>query len=156
MSSIDGLSTGLDTSQIINQLMQLERRPQLALSARRDQEQAARTELGEIRTELTALRNQAADLRLGSGFERLTATSSNPDAVSVQASSSATTGSYTFEVTQTAKAASVYSDQVYASLDLRHRGSRRQVVRAPAATRPSASRPSRGTTASPTDRSPSR
>jgi flagellar hook-associated protein 2 len=117
MSSIDGLSTGLDTTQIINQLMQLERRPQVALSTRRDQEQAARTELSEIRSDLTALRNSAADLRLSSGFDRITATSSDPDAVSVTATSSATTGSYTFEVTQTAAAASVYSDQVYASLD---------------------------------------
>ncbi len=116
MSNIDGLSSGLDTSSIINQLMQLERRPQVALTTRRDQEQAARTELSEIRSDLSALRNQAADLRLGSGFEKLTATSSNPDAVSVTASSSATTGSYTFDVTQTATAASVYSDQVFASL----------------------------------------
>lgn len=117
MSSIDGLSTGLDTSSIINQLMQLERRPQTALSTRRDQEQKARTELSEIRTDVSGVRNLAADLRLGSGFDRITATSSNPDAVSVAATSAATTASYTFEVTQTATAASVYSDQVYASLD---------------------------------------
>lgn len=117
MSNIDGLSSGLDTTSIINQLMQLERRPQAALTTRRDQEQAARTELSEIRSDLTSIRNQAADLRLSSGFDRITATSSDPDAVSVTATSSATTGSYTFEVTQTAQAASVYSDQVYASLD---------------------------------------
>ncbi len=116
-SSIDGLSSGLDTSSIINQLMQLERRPQVALTTRRDQEQAARTELSEIRSDLSAVRNQAADLRLSSGFDAITATSSNPEAVSVTASSAATTGSYTFEVTQTAAAASVYSDQVYTSLD---------------------------------------
>ncbi|MEM9563285.1 MAG: flagellar filament capping protein FliD [Actinomycetota bacterium] len=117
MSNIDGLSSGLDTSSIINQLMQLERRPQVALTTRRDQEQAARTELSDIRTDLSSIRNAAADLRLSSGFEAITATSSNPDAVSVEASSSATTGAYSFEVTQTATAASVYSDQVYASLD---------------------------------------
>lgn len=117
MTSISGLSTGLDTNAIINQLMQLERRPQDALTTRRDQEQAARTELSEIRTDISAIRNLAADLRLGNGFEQITATSSNPTAVSVSATTSATTGSYTFDVTQTAKAASVYSDQVYASLE---------------------------------------
>jgi flagellar hook-associated protein 2 len=117
MSNIDGLSSGLDTSSIINQLMQLERRPQVALTTRRDQEQAARTELSEIRSDVSALRNTAADLRLTSGWDQLVATSSNPDAVSVVAGSASTTGSYTFEVTQVATAASVYSDQVYASLD---------------------------------------
>ena len=117
MTNIDGLSSGLDTTSIINQLMQLERRPQAALTTRRDQEQAARTELSEIRSDLTALRNQAADLRLTTGWDKLTATSSNPDAVSVTASSATTTGSYTFEVSQVATAASVYSDQVYASMD---------------------------------------
>ncbi len=117
MSSIDGLSSGLDTTAIVNQLMQLERRPQAALTSRRDAEQAARTELSEIRSDLTAIRNQAADLRLATGFDRITATSSDPDAVSVEAGSATTTGSYSFVVSQTATAATVYSDQVYASLE---------------------------------------
>ena len=117
MTNIDGLSSGLDTTSIINQLMQLERRPQIALSARRDQETKARTELTEIRSDITALRNLAADLRLTTSWDRLSATSSNPEAVSVQASSAATTGSYSFTVSSVATAASVYSDQVWASLD---------------------------------------
>ncbi len=114
MSNIDGLSSGLDTSSIINQLMQLERRPQVALTNRRDQETAARTELSEIRSDITAIRNMAADLRLTTGWDKLAATSSNEDAVSVQASAAATTGSYSFEVTSVATAASVYSTQVFA------------------------------------------
>ena len=114
MSNIDGLSSGLDTSSIINQLMQLERRPQVALTNRRDQETAARTELSEIRSDITALRNMAADLRLTSGWDKLSATSSNEAAVSVQATAAATTGSYSFQVTSVATAASVYSTQVFA------------------------------------------
>ncbi|MEM7274175.1 MAG: flagellar filament capping protein FliD [Actinomycetota bacterium] len=117
MTNIDGLSSGLDTTAIINQLMQLERRPQVALTQRRDQEQAARTELSEIRSDVTALRNSAADLRLSTGWNRLIASSSNEAAVSVQASSAETTGSYSFQVTQIATAASVYSNDVYTSLD---------------------------------------
>ena len=117
MTSIDGLSSGLDTNAIVNQLMQLERRPQVALTERRDQEQAARTELSEIRSDVTALRNSAADLRLSSGWNRLLATSSNEEAVSVQATSAETTGTYSFQVTQVATAASVYSTDVYATLD---------------------------------------
>ncbi len=117
MTNIDGLSSGLDTTSIINQLMQLERRPQVALTQRRDQETAARTELSEIRSEISALRNMAADLRLSTGFDKLTASSSNEEAVSVQAGAASTTGSYSFQVTSIATAASVYSTQVYASAD---------------------------------------
>ncbi|MGI9598745.1 MAG: flagellar filament capping protein FliD [Acidimicrobiales bacterium] len=117
MTNIDGLSSGLDTTTIINQLMSIERRPQNALITRRDQEQAARTELSEIRNDVTALRTSAADLRLTTGWNRLTAASSNEEAVSVQATAASTTGSYTFQVSSIATAAAVYSTQEFASLD---------------------------------------
>lgn len=117
MAFIDGLSSGLDTTSIINQLMQIERRPQVALTTRRNQEEAARKELSGIRGDVNALRNLAADLRLSSGWDQLKATSSNPEAVTVTAGSSATTGSYSFQVSSLATAASVYSSEVYASLD---------------------------------------
>jgi flagellar hook-associated protein 2 len=37
-SSVDGLVSGLDTSTIISQLMQIERQPQTRLSAKKDAE----------------------------------------------------------------------------------------------------------------------
>lgn len=117
MSFIGGLSSGLDTSAIINQLMQLERRPQVALTNRKSREESARTELSEIRSEINALRTMASDLRLSSGWDRLVATSSSPEAVSVEATSASTTGSYSFQVTSVATAASVYSTQTFASTD---------------------------------------
>ena len=117
MTNVDGLSSGLDTTSIINQLMQIERRPQVALTTRRDQETAARTELSGIRSDVSAIRNMAADLRLTTGWNRLTAKSSNEEAVSVVAGSAATTGSYSFQVSSVATAASVYSTGVYESLD---------------------------------------
>ncbi len=117
MTNVDGLSSGLDTTSIINQLMQIERRPQVALTTRRDQETAARTELSGIRSDVSAIRNMAADLRLTTGWNRLTAKSSNEEAVSVTAGAAATSGSYSFQVTSTATAASVYSTAEYESLD---------------------------------------
>ena len=117
MSNVDGLSSGLDTSSIINQLMQIERRPQVALTTRRDQETAARTELSAIRSDVSAIRNMAADLRLTTGWNRLTAKSSNEEAVAVTAGAAATTGSYSFQVTSVATAASVYSTGTFESLD---------------------------------------
>ena len=115
MSFIDGLSSGLDTSTIISQLMQIERRPQVALGNRRTREESARTELSGIRSDVNALRTMAADLRLTTGWDKVTATSSNPDAVSVRATSASTTGTSTFRVTSLASAASMYSTATYAS-----------------------------------------
>jgi len=117
MSFIDGLSSGLDTSAIISQLMQIERQPQQRLSSRRSQEERAQTELSEIRSDINAIRNTAADLRLSSGWDQVTAASSNEEAVSVTPTSSQQTGSYQFRVTSLATAASQYSSQVYASTD---------------------------------------
>jgi len=117
MSFIDGLSSGLDTSSIISQLIQIERRPQLMLSSRRRQEESARASLSDIRSDVNSIRTQASDLRLTSGWDKVTATSSNEDAVSVQADSSSSSGALTFNVTAKATAASVYTTQQYASTD---------------------------------------
>ncbi len=117
MSFIDGLSSGLDTTSIINQLMAIERRPQLALIEQRDQRQAAKAELSAIRSDINALRDLAADFRLNSTLETVSATSSNPTAVSVVPGTAATTGTYTFEVTSVATAAAMYSTNLYAGLD---------------------------------------
>ncbi|MEL7157868.1 MAG: flagellar filament capping protein FliD, partial [Actinomycetota bacterium] len=115
-SFIDGIASGLDTSSIINQLMAIERRPQVALTTQRDQHQAAKEELSGLRSDLNALRDTAADLRLSSGWDVLAATSSDPEAVSVTATTASTTGSYSFQVTGIASAASEYTD-VYATTD---------------------------------------
>ncbi len=117
MSFIDGLSSGLDTTAIINQLMQLERRPQQALQVRRDQEQAAKTELSELRSDLQSIRNLAADLRLGTGWDKVTATVSDETAATATAGTSAVTSSYSFQVTSLATAASQYSTAEFADLD---------------------------------------
>ncbi|MEM7342591.1 MAG: flagellar filament capping protein FliD [Actinomycetota bacterium] len=117
MTFVDGLISGLDTTTIINQLMAIERRPQVALQTQRDQEQAASTELSAIRSDVNALRDLAADLRLNSSLQGITATSSNPEAVSVLATTATTTGTYTFDVSSVATAASMYSTATFASLD---------------------------------------
>lgn len=117
MSSIDGLVTGLDTTTIIKQLMAVERKPQDALTTRKTQAEKARTELTGIRSDVNALGSLAKDLRLASAWNPLKATSTNATAVTLAATSAATTGSYSFRVTSLASAASVYSTSTFASLD---------------------------------------
>lgn len=116
MTSIDGLITGLNTTQIISQLMQLERAPQTRLKQRQTEAQKIETELREMRSDVQSIRNMAADLRLGSGWDQLTATSSH-ESVSVSAGSGNVSGEISFVVQQTAAAHTIYSNETVASLD---------------------------------------
>ena len=115
-TSIDGLSTGLDTTAIIDSLLAVERLPQQRLQARRAKSQAASSELNSLRTSVTALRTTAADLRLGSGWKQLAATSSS-EAVAVEASTGDFTGAITFNVDSVASRNVVYSNAEFESLD---------------------------------------
>lgn len=116
MAFIDGLSTGLDTTAIIDSLLAVERIPQQRIMARRQRSQEASKQLGSLRTSVTNLRNAAADLRLGSGWQKLSATSSS-ESVQVEATSGRLTGAITFQVDSVASRHVVYSDTVFASLD---------------------------------------
>ncbi len=116
MTFIDGLVTGLDTTSIIAQLMQLERMPQTRLQQRQTEARTIETELRGMRSDVQAIRNKAADLRLSSGWDRLTATSSH-ESVTVRAGSGTTTGELSFRVLQTAAAHTIYSTGLVGSLD---------------------------------------
>lgn len=116
MAFIDGLSTGLDTTAIIDSLLAVERLPQQRIMARRERSQQASSQLGSLRTSVTNLRNAAADLRLGSGWQKLAATSST-EAVAVEATSGSFTGAITFQVDEVASRNVVYSNTVFESLD---------------------------------------
>ncbi len=116
MSFIDGLSSGLDTTSIINALLDIERQPQVRLIERRKTTQSAADQLGSLRTDVTSLRNAAADLKLTSGWNRLSGTSSS-DAVKVNATAGRFTGSLTFQVDSLATNHVMYSNDTIASLD---------------------------------------
>lgn len=115
-TSIDGLSTGLDTTAIIDSLLAVERLPQQRLEQRRARSQAASSELNSLRTSVTSLRSAAADLRLGSGWKQLAATSSN-ESVGVEASTGDFTGSISFNVDSVASRNVVYSNATFETLD---------------------------------------
>lgn len=94
---IDGLVSGLDTNSIVNQLMDVERRPRLQLQARRDGIQAGLDAIKAIETKLAALSTAAGAVQRSSGWTLRTATSSSP-AARVSASSGAALGSLSFTV----------------------------------------------------------
>ena len=116
MTFIDGIASGLNTTEIIDALMAVERLPQERVEARRDRSREAAEQLGSMRTSVNNLRNAASDLRLGSGWERLTGISSN-ESVQVEATSGGFTGSLTFRVDSLATTNVVYSNATAESLD---------------------------------------
>ncbi len=114
MSSVDGLVTGLDTSSIISQLMQLERIPQQRLENRANLAKSASTELDGLRTAVVGIRTAAATMKYPSAWQPLAADSS-AESVKVTASSGAMTGSLSFDVTKLASAEAIYSTNTVAS-----------------------------------------
>ncbi|WP_183094868.1 flagellar filament capping protein FliD [Nocardioides stalactiti] len=105
-ASIGGLASGLDTSTIINQLIQLESLPQTQLKSRVTTEQNKVTALQGLNTRLATLATNADALANPTGsaasvWESLKATSSN-SAVTVTASSTASPAAYNVTIGHTA------------------------------------------------------
>ena len=118
MASIDGLASGLDTTTIISQLMQLERVPQTRLQTKQSSMESSITSLRTLNTKFASLVAAAATLgaRLPgavladpptpSGWLATTASSSDAARTSATTTAGAPAGSISFHVKQLAAAAS--------------------------------------------------
>jgi len=114
--SAGGLITGLDSNQLISQLMQIERAPILRLEARVEAFEAQQEAVSGLRTQLLTLRNAAQDFRFNSVFSQFAATTSEETVLGVEISGSAPViGSYTVEVIQLASASVAHSSSVLGS-----------------------------------------
>lgn len=94
---------GFDAAGVVEQLMQLEARPLTALQTRKDSAKLAVDALDKIRSQVDAFRLAAAKLTTTTAFDRYRATSSQPDAVSVSVTGSASIGALSFTVDQLAR-----------------------------------------------------
>lgn len=102
MASISGLSSGLDTATIINQLMQLEAAPQARLKSRVTSEQSAVSTLQSLNTRVAALQTKAASLTSPTAWAPLKATSSGAG-VSVTTATGAGPATLSVTVTKVAR-----------------------------------------------------
>ena len=103
--SLSGLSTGIDTTSIITQLMAIESQPRQALVIKQDQATARQNALKDVMSKLQTLASAAADLRDPTLWSNVqTASSSDATKVSVVSSSGAAAGGYTVNVTSLAVA----------------------------------------------------
>lgn len=99
---IDGLSSGLDTTSIITQLMTLERQPAVRMEGQISANNTAKTALNTLSTKLAAVQSAAAALTDPTASFVPREASSTADHVTATASAGAPLGSVTFSVEQLA------------------------------------------------------
>src|SRR4051794_39275664 len=102
-SSISGLVSGMDTSTIITQLMQIEAQPQTMLKNRLAAAQADGAAYRGINTAFAGLASAAQALTKAATWATAKSTSSDPS-VTASATSGATAGSFSFHVDNLATA----------------------------------------------------
>ncbi|WP_394251367.1 flagellar filament capping protein FliD [Arthrobacter pityocampae] len=103
--SIDGIASGLDTTNMINQLMQLEARPQTLLKAKATSTQGFVTALQQLNTRLSSLTELATKTAKPLALD-LYKVASSSDAATATATSSAGAGTLDFTVKQLASSQS--------------------------------------------------
>lgn len=110
--SSPGIGSGLDISSIVSQLVALDKAPLTQLKTQATSIQTKLSTYGTIKSQVSALGDAAAKLAGSSGWNAVTASSSNTAAISVTAASGAAATSLTMEVQQLAKAQSTASTAV--------------------------------------------
>src|SRR3954454_24446637 len=97
--SISGLSSGIDTSTIVDQLMAIERQPQTRLKTQVSISAARKTVLSDIQTRLKNLQLAAQDLKSATLWaNKQTVDINDTTKASVSLSGPAGTGSYQLNV----------------------------------------------------------
>lgn len=109
--AISGLSSGLDTATLIEELMEIESQPLTDLETQKSELETEQTILRNINTQLSTLEDIAFEFSAGTAFDYMTATSSNESYVTATATDDALNGSYSVEVTSLAKQNVVFSDE---------------------------------------------
>jgi flagellar hook-associated protein 2 len=104
--NITGLSSGLNTGEIINALMAVQRIPVAQLTNQQSKLQAEQTQLHRVQGSLQQLAFSAADLSAPALFQTSQAvTSSNPTQITALSTTGAGVGGYQVNVTQLANSA---------------------------------------------------
>ncbi|MEW5785215.1 MAG: flagellar filament capping protein FliD [Bacillota bacterium] len=112
--SISGLASGIDTAQMIEQLMQLERQPITRLQSGKQDLQAKMDAWRDVNRRLYNLQSRAADLRYQSLYGQYRAVSGDSAVLTATATSAASAGTYRVEVITLAGAHSVAGYQAAA------------------------------------------
>jgi flagellar hook-associated protein 2 len=107
--SSPGIGSGLDVQSIVSQLVALEKAPLRQLQTQASSFQTKLSTYGTIKSQVSAMGDAAAKLSSSTGWNAVTATSSNPTAIGVTVAAGAPATSFTMQVSQLAKAQSTAS-----------------------------------------------
>lgn len=110
ITSSVGLISGIDTGSLIDQLIQLQRRPITQLETKIATLQAQQVAFQDINARLLASKSSASTLSRSTIFRNTAVSSSNEAVVSASSSTSAVPGSYTFNVSQLVRSQQVITD----------------------------------------------
>lgn len=114
--NIGGLISGLDTNNIIEQLIQIERQPIIRLEGRVATLNEQRDAVRDVRTQLTTLLNRAQDFQFNNIFNQFTAPSSEESVLTAEISgANPVEGSFEVQVVQLASATVATSSAVLGS-----------------------------------------
>lgn len=103
--NVTGLSSGLDTNSIVQQLLAIDRQPEVRWAQQQAVEQARKSALADIKTRLQNLQTALATLTDTAAWgNKQSVTSSNTSVVGVSYSGTPPAGSWSFAVTQLATA----------------------------------------------------
>ncbi len=108
-STVDGLVSGLNTTELISQLMRVEAQGQTALKTKAVKAQSTISAYQSINAAFLGMSTAAGAFAAGSAWSAMKATSSNESALSATAGSGALAGTVTFDVTALASGASMVS-----------------------------------------------
>ena len=106
-TNVDGLVSGLDTTSLIQSLMQAERQPQVRLQAKRADAQKLIDVYQQLNTRLDALRSAADALNGASDWRASSVRSSNTGVATATVTSSAPATAIAFSVTSLARSHAV-------------------------------------------------
>ncbi len=115
--SFDGLASGLNITEIVDKLIEVESRPKILKEAEKARYENQLEAWQELNTKLLTLREEARDLWRSSTWNTLTATSSDSTVLTATTSSSATPGTYILQVTQLAQKHMIASEAFTSTSD---------------------------------------
>jgi flagellar hook-associated protein 2 len=100
ITSTIGLFSGINTGELIQQLLAIDARPKVLAQGRIAQLQQRQAAYLSISSSLQSLSTAAGAFRIGNVFSASSAVSSHPDVLTATARNNASTGSFTFSVAQ--------------------------------------------------------
>ncbi|MCM3628114.1 flagellar filament capping protein FliD [Paenibacillus glycanilyticus] len=106
---VTGLASGMDYESMIKQMMDAQRVPLDKLNQKKQINQWKQDDYRAINNKILDFKNAAFDMKLQSGYLTKGASSSNTNVATVTGSANAIEGSYTLQVQQLAKAATMKS-----------------------------------------------